>query len=274
MFRSNEPLTNTQLQRYAPSIFATTHHRSSRYAQIPTIEVIDDLRSAGFLPFAVGQANSRTPDKREIASHLVRLRNVSSALQEDSHMEILLRNSHDGASQYKMAMGWFRFVCSNGLVVSDGPTSSVSIRHTGNAKREVVSAAQFLLSQQGEQVKTLNAMRHLQLTSGEQEVFAAAALVARFGDEPAPITPDAILHSRRSADTPADMWTVLNRVQENLVRGGIRYQHPPKVNERRGRRDQTRAVTAIKANTQLNQALWQLAAGMAQLKGADAGVNR
>jgi hypothetical protein len=33
--------------------------------------------------------------------------------------EIILINSHDGASSYQMLAGMFRFVCCNGLVVGE-----------------------------------------------------------------------------------------------------------------------------------------------------------
>ena len=50
--RKDQPLTNDQLFRLAPSIFAVEKHvsRSARYTYIPTIEVIDGLRKEGFMP--------------------------------------------------------------------------------------------------------------------------------------------------------------------------------------------------------------------------------
>lgn len=45
-------LTNEEIQRYAPSAFAGQpyHAMSDRYAFVPTSQVIDGMRSAGFEP--------------------------------------------------------------------------------------------------------------------------------------------------------------------------------------------------------------------------------
>ena len=46
------PLTNELLYRAAPSIFAGKKHdsRPEKYTYIPTIQVVDGLRSEGFFP--------------------------------------------------------------------------------------------------------------------------------------------------------------------------------------------------------------------------------
>jgi len=58
------------------------------------------------------------------------------------------------------------------------------------------------------------------------------------------------------------VWTTFNRIQENVVRGGL---HGRSAN---GRRMSTREVTAIDGNVKLNRALWTLAERMAEIKAA------
>ena len=55
--RSDYPLSDEQIRRVAPSIFAEAPHdsRSERYAYIPTVEVLTELRKEGFQPFMVCQ---------------------------------------------------------------------------------------------------------------------------------------------------------------------------------------------------------------------------
>ena len=60
-------------------------------------------------------------------------------------------------------------------------------------------------------------------TIGEAEVFARSALVLKY-DEPGktlPITESQILRPRRFDDNHVDLWSTFNRVQENLVKGGL-----------------------------------------------------
>ena len=76
-----------------------------------------------------------------------------------------------------------------------------------------------------------------------------------------------MLTIRRREDTGNDLWSVFNRVQENTVRGGLRFR-----NEETGRRNRTREVKGIDQNIRLNRALWELAEKMASLKAAPAVV--
>ena len=94
--RSAQPLTDDQMMRVAPSIFAAGKHdsRSDRYEYIPTIEVLDGLRREGFQPFAVAQGRTRVEGKAEFTKHFLRLRHVTQ-IHDDSGTanEILLMNT-------------------------------------------------------------------------------------------------------------------------------------------------------------------------------------
>ena len=125
--RSDTPLAEDQMRQVAPSIFAEGKHvsRSERYTSIPTIDVSRSLRKEGFQPFMVAQGASRIEGKAEFTKHLIRMRFVGSHLgsdglsakpQTDAH-EIILINSHDGATVYQLLSGIFRSICLNGLVV-------------------------------------------------------------------------------------------------------------------------------------------------------------
>ena len=100
---------------------------------------------------------------------------------------------------------------------------------------------------------------------GEQNAFARAAALLRF--EPTegqalPVTPEQVNRARRMDDRAPDLWTTFNRVQENVVRGGLRSRNA------NGARQSTRAVTGIDQDVKLNRALWTLAEEMQRLKAA------
>jgi hypothetical protein len=67
--RSDYPLSDDQIRRVAPSIFAEAPHesRSERYAYIPTAAVLAELRKEGFQPFMVS-ANPRAR-RRQARAH-------------------------------------------------------------------------------------------------------------------------------------------------------------------------------------------------------------
>ena len=110
VFRSDSPLGEEQMRAVAPSIFATGKHasRSERYAYIPTIDVLRGLRKEGFEPFMVAQSKSRVEGKSEYTKHMIRMRHAAQANARPEANEIILINSHDGASSYQMLAGVFR----------------------------------------------------------------------------------------------------------------------------------------------------------------------
>ena len=105
-------------------------------------------------------------------------------------------------------------------------------------------------------------MQAIALDKGEAEVFARSALTLKYGDsgKVVPITESQVLRPRRFDDNGSDLWSVFNRVQENLVKGGLSSRTA------NGRQRQTRPVQGIDQNIGLNRALWLLAEGLRQLK--------
>jgi hypothetical protein len=262
-----DPLSDAQLMRATPSVFAPAAHdsRSSRYAYIPTIDVLTELRREGFQVFSATQARARTEDRRLHTKHLLRLRHASqfgvSAI--DSTPEIVLLNSHDGSSSYQMMGGMFRYVCANGLIVPDGICQTVKVQHSGQVRAKVVQGAFEVLDGLTRVVDSRDAMRAVRLSDDESRALARAALQIRF-DLPegaaAPVTDVQALRARRSDDQASDLWTTFNRLQENVIRGGLAGRTAV------GTRQRTRAVTGIDQDVRLNRALWTLADEMRRLK--------
>lgn len=260
--RSDSPLSDDQIRRVAPSIFADAPHgsRSQRYSYIPTATLLQELRGEGFEPFMACQTRVRHEDRRDYTKHMIRLRHASQINGAEAN-EIVLLNSHDGTSSYQMLAGMFRFVCSNGLVCGD-TVADVRVPHKGDVAGQVIEGAYEVLSGFDRVQASRDAMRAITLDDGESEVFARAALALKYDDpdRPAPVTESQILMPRRFDDRRPDLWSVFNRTQENLLRGGLRGRS---VN---GRRQTTRPVQGIDADIRLNRALWLLADGLRQLK--------
>ena len=263
VLRSNSPLSDDQIHRVAPSIFAEAPHesRSQRYAYIPTATVLTELRKEGFQPFMVTQTRTRHEDRRDYTKHMIRLRHASQINARGEANEIILLNSHDGTSSYQMLAGMFRFVCSNGLVCGD-TVADVRVPHKGDVAGQVIEGAYQVLHGFDRALESRESMQAITLNEGEAEVFARAALSLKYDDpdKPAPITESQILMPRRFDDRRPDLWSVFNRTQENLTKGGL---HGRSAN---GRRQQTRPVQGIDSDIRLNRALWLLADGLRQLK--------
>jgi len=272
VLRGDVPLTEDQMRNAAPSVFAEGKHasRSERYTYIPTIEVLRGLRKEGFEPYMVAQGASRIEGKAEFTKHMIRMRHAGQVQTRPEANEIILINSHDGASSYQMLAGMFRFVCCNGLVVGE-VVEDIRIPHKGNIQGEVIEGAFRVLDEFEAVEQHTEAMKALPLEPREEIAFATAALALRFGERPAdetgghrpaPVTAEQLNEARRVDDVGHNLWTTFQRVQENVMRGG----QPGRSVQ--GRRLQTRPVGSIDRGVSLNRALWMLAEEMRQIKAA------
>lgn len=263
-FRSATPLSDEQIRKIAPSVFADAPHesRSARYTYIPTSDILAGLRKEGFEPFAVMQARSRIEGKSEYTKHMLRLRHAGTSFQAGQQVnEIILLNSHDGTSSYQMMSGVFRVICANGLVSCVGVDNDIRVPHKGDVAGQVIEGAYTVLDSFEEVDDRRQQMQGIKLSEAEKAVFARAALPLRFDEGVAPVTESDVLRLRRRDDNQNDLWTTFNVVQENLVRGGLRGRNA------NNKPMTTREVTGLDANVKLNRSLWILAEEMRKLRG-------
>jgi hypothetical protein len=264
MLRADSPLSDDQIRRVAPSIFADGKHesRSERYTYIPTIDVLRGLRNEGFQPFMICQTRVRDQGKREFTKHMLRLRHADQISCEEVD-EIVLLNSHDGTSSYQMLAGTFRFVCQNGMVAGDN-IADIRVPHKGNVIQNVINGAFDVLDGFDLIREQKDGMRNVELNRDEQHAFARSALALRYdptdAEAPPSVTESQLLVPRRFEDRRDDLWTVFNRVQENITKGGLHGR------SRSGRAMSTRTITGIDQNVKLNRALWMLADTMRKMK--------
>lgn len=259
-FRADRPITDAEIAQYAPSVMAQAAHesRSARYGYCSTKDVLDGLRSNGFQPFQVVQTRCRDEGKKEFTKHLVRLRHAS-AVAGSEVPEIIMINSHDGTSSYQLMSGVFRMVCENGLI-SGNLENNIRVRHNGSVVDNVIEGCTRILDDVQLTMSHVDQFKSVQLNYDEQRVFANSALQLKYDDGASPIKAVDLLDVRRMGDRSNDLWTVFNRTQEALIRGGVQGRSAT------GRRMSTRAVTGVSENVRLNKALWSLAEQMAALK--------
>ncbi|HAT2827867.1 TPA: DUF945 domain-containing protein [Klebsiella oxytoca] len=259
LIRRDRPLTHDEMMYHVPSVFSAEKHesRSERYTCIPTITLLESLQLEGFQPFFACQTRVRDLNKREHTKHMLRLRREGQITGKQVP-EIILLNSHDGSSSYQMLPGLFRAVCQNGLICGES-FGEVRVPHKGNVVEKVIEGAYEVLGIFDKVEEKRDAMQSLLLPPPAQQAFAAAALTYRFGEEHQPVTESQILAPRRWQDESGDLWTTYQRIQENLIKGGLSGRS---VQDKRSR---TRAVNGIDSDVKLNRALWVMAENMLQL---------
>jgi hypothetical protein len=90
-FDTARALTEDELRKAAPSIFATAAHesRSDRFQPIPTIEILRGLMAEGFMPVGAKQSGCRDEGKKEFTKHLIRLRRDQSYDRDYGELELV-----------------------------------------------------------------------------------------------------------------------------------------------------------------------------------------
>jgi uncharacterized protein DUF932 len=266
MLNSNQILTNDDIQMYAPSVFADqpSSRQSSRYAFIPTINVVEAMRQANWNVVKASESRTKDEAQKGFVKHMLRFRSANQelAVVGDSMLEVVLINSHNGSSTYSLQAGVFRLVCSNGMVVADSLLESIKVRHTGRVIDLVLEGSQRILENAPLVNDTIQNWKQITLSNPEQLLLAESAHSLRF-DKDSAITPDQLLKSRRHDDNGTSLWSSFNRIQEHVIKGGDRAYDATAQ-----RRVRSREVKNISGNVNLNKALWSLAEKMAELKAA------
>jgi hypothetical protein len=252
-------LEEDTLRHQAPSIFAAGPMVgvSHRYTFVPTARIISGLRELDWVPVTVEEQRIRSEPRRGFQKHLLRFRRAEQMETLDEwNVELVLVNSHDAGCAYQLHAGLYRRICSNGLVLSSGSFEAIRVRHAGLEPDLVVQASLRLIDYMPRVGELVDRFRHRLLDGEESLRFATHAAQLRYpvlGE--APVSPTTLLKARRPEDEGMDLWSTLNRCQENLTRGGVSDDH----HDRRGRLRSVRPLRGIDSKVTLNKSLWDLA---------------
>jgi len=228
---------------------------SEKYKLAKTSGIVKRIEGLGFTMDKFVAMKVKKKERQGFQKHRAIFTSPLMKATTDGVPQLLLTNSHDGTSSVVLQLGFFRFVCSNGLVVGSNLIQPVRIRHSGNDFDDrLIVAINFIVAQAEKLTQSIEKLKAKTLTSAEIVAFQREALQNRLGD-------DAIIHSfsmpiYRTEDQATDLFTVMNVVQENLIRGGARVL----VEQDGKRKDKAiRKVNSLVSQTDINTMLWNLA---------------
>jgi hypothetical protein len=96
-------------------------------------------------------------------------------------------------------------------------------------------------------------MMNKKLNATQVNAFATKAAKIAY-DQPLSFDPKLLLGEHRPGDVGSDVWRVFNRLQENIMRGGVRFE-----SKASGREFATRGLTHIGRTIDVNTQLWNVA---------------
>lgn len=199
---------------------------STKYQLVKTADIVSQLESKGYKVDSFKASNVRKSSKQGFQKHIVRLSNESTLQQVgDTRLQLVLINSHDGTTPLKLSLGFFRLVCSNGAVVGE-TFDSYSIKHIGKSvPLQVEEALEKIVAQADRLRDVIQSMRNTQLTPVDIQELEQRAVTMRASK--IATTSNRVLEGfvmpviKRVEDQPNDLYTVFQRTQEALIRGGV-----------------------------------------------------
>ena len=260
---SKLPLTQTELMNQAPALFTEEPHFdvSDKYHFIPTIDVINEIKANNWHPVSVSEAKVRDEDKEGFQQHLVRFRHFDDLLNpQENAVELLLFNSHDRSKSFSISAGIYRFVCSNGLVIADSVFESYKIKHLGDRENDVATAVANITAIKPKLMEKIDKLESIELTELEKESFARSSIPLRFNKN-LQVDHTDLLIPHRDDDKNNNLYTTLNVIQENLLRGNI-----SGINKDTGRKFTSKEITSISKDVEVNQGLWDIAETILSIK--------
>lgn len=258
-----KPLTNQELQEKAPTLFTEQPHyeTSDKYHFIKSIDVVNEIISHNWHPVSVSEASVRDLDKDGYQQHYVRFRHFEDLLNpQDNAVELLLFNSHDRSKSFSISAGIYRFICANGLIVSDNVFESYKIKHLGDRQNDVANAVASITGIKDKLMNKVNQLGSIQLSQVEKESFAKSSIPLRFEDH-LQVDHQDLLVPLRDEDYKDDLYTTLNIIQENLIRGNI-----SGTNKDTGRAFTSREIKSINKDVEVNKGVWSIAERIASIK--------
>jgi hypothetical protein len=243
MINTLEQFGSTEIQPVIAEHGASTV--SNKYGFFSTQSLLESLEGVGFVPRSIRAARTTKKERQGFQRHVVRLQHKDLLpMQVNEYKpEILLTNAHDATCSLRLTLGIYRLVCSNGLVVGDTLFTERFIHRNINV--EAVNEAAVRLTSMIPQLNDkVERMRSHRMDYPEITKFINEAAKLRFEDEQKAKAAAASLgNSRRYEDGHNNMWSVFNRVQENLIRGAFGM----------------RAITSAARDVYINRKLWNLA---------------
>lgn len=230
---------------------------SDRYVFLDSRDVIKEMADLGFQVAGFRRPVTRTA-RGPYGLHEIDFRLPGDiAKPADLVPRILFLNSYDGSKKAQLIAGIFRLVCANGLVAGN-PSHQEKIIHVGDFARSLANR----LREVGEETRMImdkaREFSEIILSPGQVLEFAEEGRRLRDPEGLIDISPKVLALPRRREDVRDDLWTVFNRVQENLIKGGL------PIRNAKGKVTDLRGVNHIQASNKLNGDLWELMEQYAQ----------
>jgi hypothetical protein len=226
------------------------HIGSNKFGFISSSNLVQTLESKGLKLADVVESKIRKDKEKRLGyqKHVMRFNTgISNA---HGNLQLLAINSHEGSSALTFRLGFFRLVCSNGLIVGSDLIPQIKVRHTSNGLLKLDNAIDKAMEYQTAAKLSMERMMDTKVNSETFETLGKNILKIRLGDKYSDkIVP--LFESKRWEDNKEDLFSVFNVIQENVIRTGF-YA----LNKETNVTTKIRAIRGVESNVVMNNALF------------------
>ena len=257
LFRSKGfiPLDNNidKLIAFTPSLdknWRDSQRIKSKPYQVETLDAIKQFQDNGW---RISGANQTRKKNRQISSHSIKMEHPDLIIRNDKGQReavsnILINNSCSGTKPLTLDIGAFRMVCSNGLY-SINSLSHAEIKHNNKNIQMLPEIIGQFNSKAEAVLNEFKKLKGVQLSPAQMSQLALEAAELRFGDE-IEFDINQLLKTNRKEDEGDNLWSVYNRIQENLTQSNLLIDRDGNL---------ISGVNNVEDDVKINQQLFELA---------------
>lgn len=228
----------------------TSHRGSNKFGFISSENLVSRLENQGLKLSSVVESKIRKDKELRQGYQKHVLRFDTGLSNRHGNLQLLAANSHEGSSALTFRMGFFRLVCSNGLIIGSDLIPQIKVRHTQNGLLKLDDSIDELMEWKTVAMDNIEKMTSRKLSQDEFEKLAIESTKLRLGEKfTDKIVP--LFEAKRYEDNKEDLFTAFNVIQENVMRTGF-YA----LNKETNVTTKVRAIRGVNASLELNTALY------------------
>lgn len=216
----------SQNQTVSTSFIQDQKHltKSERFQAIKPAMIAEVLDSHGFDLVHLKTGKAKTADRADFQTTVARYRSRDGFAIDGLGFDIIFKVPHLYGS-LQGVLGLFRGTCANQLNVGTH-FENVRVKHLGSPQNELDALIPRLVAQRAQLVETVQMMQSRNVTPTELVELAReiAGIRLQGVENVAKIEVTDLIKVRRQDDAKNDLFSVLNVIQENVLRYGMRYQ--------------------------------------------------
>jgi hypothetical protein len=231
---------------------------SSKYETIRSKDVLRELELKGFVLDDVIKLKTKKAERQGKQKHRMLLSHpdLLATNHDDGKIQLLVTNSYDGTSSLIFQVGFFRYVCANGLVFGNS-FHDIKIKHIGKGiQKQIDDAIVEIVAQAKKLNSVITNLKNTKLTLGQVVELEKRAVSLRLAEDKQKDLVAVNINTLREEDRGLDLFTVYNKVQEAVIRGNAIVTLVNADNQVNTRK--LREVKSIDSTTNLNVKLFNI----------------